>query len=308
MKPAAAHLFPAEAFVLRVTAVAALINVALIFLRGSRVDYVAYGALVGLVSALLVLGYFYRRSGRSGTIGALATSAGLFIAFTAMMSLLNYLLAPNPNPPIDHWLLKMDTALGFHWPEILEWAAQHPLFNAFMRFSYTFTLPQIALLFVVLSFSSRIEDLHGLMITVVIAGTITVMFWSLYPSLGPSAFYHVPEETLRAVQPVVGPDYGAEILTVLNNGTPFLSPDEFRGLIAFPSFHIVLAFASTYYSRNVRWVFIPYLVINIIVLPAVLVHGGHHLVDIPAGMAVFACAAALSSLATRRHRPVLATA
>ncbi|KQZ97863.1 hypothetical protein ASD64_16610 [Mesorhizobium sp. Root157] len=290
------------------TATAALIDVALILLRGSKVDFIAYGTLAGLVTALLVLGLFYRRSGRSDTIGAVATSAGLFIAFTAVMSLFNYLLTPNSNPTIDHWLMQVDAALGFDWPGMLGWAAHHPWFNEFMRLSYASTLPQIALLLVVLGLSSRLDDLQALMVTVVTAGAISVMFWGLFPSLGPSAFYDLPAQTLHTVRPIVGPDYGAEILALLKNGAPFLSPNELRGLIAFPSFHIVLAFAATYYARNVRWLFAPYLVINLIVLPAVLVHGGHHLADIPAGMAVFAFAVVCARLAVRRRRPALATA
>ncbi|MBN9249443.1 MAG: phosphatase PAP2 family protein [Mesorhizobium sp.] len=301
MKTAATHLFPAEAFVLRVSATVALIDVALILVRGPRVDLAAYGTLTALVTGLLVLGLFYRRSGRSETIGAMATSAGLFIFFTAVMSLFNYLLTPNPNPPIDNWLFQIDTALGYDWPEMLGWAAQHLWFNEMMRFSYASTLPQIALLLVVLSLSSRMDDLHGLMITVVVAGTISVMFWGLFPSAGAKAYHTLPDEVLRAVRPIVDPAYGAEILALLKNGSPFLSPNELRGLIAFPSFHIVLAVTATYYARNVRWLFALYLVINLIVLPAVLVHGGHHLADIPAGIAVFAFAVFCTRLTARRQ-------
>jgi hypothetical protein len=134
------------------------------------------------------------------------------------------------------------------------------------------------------------------------------MFWAIFPSLGPSAFYDIPEETLRAVRPIVGPEYGDDILNLLHHGASFLSPNELRGLIAFPSFHIVLAFVATYYARNLRWLFPAYLLINLIVLPAVLAHGGHHLCDIPAGIAVFAFAIACTRAALRSRPAALATA
>jgi hypothetical protein len=286
----------------------ALIDVALILVRGPRVDFIAYGMLGALIAALLALGFFYRRSGRSEQIGAMTTGAGLFIFFTAAMSLFNYLLTPNPNPPIDHWLFQIDTALGYDWPEMLGWTAHHPWLNEFMRFSYMSTLPQIALLVVVLSLSSRVHDLHELMITVVVGGTISVMFWGMFPSAGAKAYHALSDEVMLAVRPIVDPAYGAEILALLRDGAPFLSPNELRGLIAFPSFHIVLAITATYYARNVRWLLAPCVLVNLIVLPAVLVHGGHHLADIPAGMAVFAFALFCTRLAVRRQQVALAVA
>jgi hypothetical protein len=308
MKPATTHLYPAEAFTLRISAVAALINAGLIALRGTPVDIRAYGLLAVLVAALVAIGYSYRRSGRSEAIGATTIATGLFIAFTAMMSLFNYQLTPNPHPPIDHWLFRIDAAFGYDWPGMLGWAAHHLWFNELMRFAYTSTLPQIALLLIVLGLSSRLDDLHGLMVTVVVAGTFSVMFWGLFPSAGAKAYHTLPQDVLLAVQPIVDPAYGKAILDLLQNGPPYLSPNELRGLIAFPSFHIVLAFTATYYARNVRWLFAPYLLINLMVLPAVLVHGGHHLADIPAGIAVFVLATALSRAALRRRSLALATA
>lgn len=308
MKRAATHLFPAEAFVLRITLVVTLINAAIIFARGTRVDFAAYGMLAALIAVLLAVGNFYKRSGRSENIGAMTIAAGLFIAFTAMMSLLNYQLTPNPNPLLDPLLFQIDARLGYHWLDILNWAARHPWLNELMRTAYTSTLPQIAVLVVVLGLTSRIGELHELLMTVVVAGTITVLFWGFFPSLGPSAFLTPSTESALAVQPLVDTAYGREILSLWKNGPDFLSPKELRGLIAFPSFHIVLALIATCYARHLRWLFGPFLVLNLFVLPAVLVHGGHHLADIPAGIAVFAIAMACTHLAVRRQQVAVATA
>ncbi len=106
--------------------------------------------------------------------------------------------------------------------------------------------------------------------------------------------HDLPAELLAAVQPVVNPGYGKEITTMMREGVTRLSPDEFRGLIAFPSFHTIMALIATYHAREMRWLLYPLLAVNMLILPAVLVHGGHHLVDIPAGFAVFALAALLA--------------
>lgn len=288
-----------EAFVLRVTLVAIVADAALILLRGATVDLRAYGLVLALVALLLGIGYAYRRSRRSEAIGATTIGAGLFILFTSALSLFNYLLLPNPNPTIDTVLAGWDAMLGYDWPSILAWAARHPWFNEFMRFAYMSTLAQIALLVVVLGLTSRIGELHAMMVTVTVAGTMTILFWAIFPAIGPSAMYAVPPELLAKVRPLVGPDYGRELASLISDGPSILSPDDVRGLIAFPSFHTVLALVSIYYARTVKWL-LPVLVpVNLAVLPAVLVHGGHHLVDIGGGFAVLA----LALLCGRRTQP-----
>ncbi len=288
-------LQPAEVFVLTVTLVLGGIDVALILARGSAVDGAAYKMILGLAALLVAVGYIYRRLERSEGIGAATTCAGLFIAFTAAASLFNYLLLPNGRPTIDHWVNGLDASLGFSWPAAVAFGATHPFLNEIMRFAYMSTLPQIALLVVLLGLRGRLADLHGLLVTVVTAALVTVAFWGLFPTTGPSAIYALPEELLAKARPLLGPEYGAYVVSVISNGAPYLSPDDFRGLIAFPSFHTVLACAAVHYSRNMRWLFPVLVLVNLAVLPAVVVHGGHYLVDIPAGIAVF-----LLSLAATR--------
>lgn len=288
-------LHPAELFILTVTLLVSVIDIALVLARGLSVDIAAYATILGLAGLLIVVGYVYRRLGRSDGIGAATTCAGLFIAFTAAMSLFNYLLLPNGRPTIDQWVNGLDAALGFSWPDAIAFGAAHPLLNEIMRFAYLSTLPQMALLVVVLGLTSRLADLHGLLVTITIAALFTVSFWGLFPTTGPSAIYALPQDLLIKATPIVGSEYGAYLTSVGKTGVQFLSPDDFRGLIAFPSFHTVLACAAVYYARNMRWLFPALVIVNLAVLPAVVVHGGHYLVDIPAGMAVFL----LSLLAAR---------
>jgi hypothetical protein len=278
---------PAESFVLRITAVTAAVDAAIILIRGSSVDLLAYASILVFAGMIVTAGVLYRRSGRSEPLGATMTCAGLFVLFTSTLSLFNYCLLPNPNPTIDPWLLDMDVALGYHWPDAVAWASRHLSFNLFMKIAYISTLPQIAILVIVLGFTRRFDDLYGLMLTVTISGTFTILFWGVFPTAGPSAFYNLPADVQSLVGPVLGPTYGADVTRLLREGPPLLSPDDLRGLVSFPSFHTVLAFTATYYVRRVWWLLPVYLALNLAVLPATLVHGAHHIVDIPAGIAVF---------------------
>lgn len=288
-----------ELFALRITLATVALDLALVFLRGARLDPIGYGKIVLLAGMLLAVGFAYRRSGRSDSIGTTCLCTGLFILFSAAMSLFNHMLVPNGRPVIDEWLIRADAVLGYDWPSIIAWAAEYPLWNEVLRLTYLATLPQIAILVIVLGLTGRIRDLHSLLTTVVIAATGAVLFWGLFPSAGAKAFQEVPPALLEAVRPIVDPPYGAAIIDLIHNGTSHLSPDEFRGLIAFPSFHIVLGFVATFHARSVKWLLVPYAALNVLLLPAVLVHGGHHLLDIPAGIAVFMLALAASRAVSR---------
>ncbi|GGB58668.1 hypothetical protein GCM10011316_33420 [Roseibium aquae] len=52
--------------------------------------------------------------------------------------------------------------------------------------------------------------------------------------------------------------------------------------------HAVMAFMATWYAVHLRFVFYPLIVVNTLMMPATLLHGGHHLVDLFGGVAVFA--------------------
>lgn len=158
------------------------------------------------------------------------------------------------------------------------------------------------MLVVVLALSNRVKELHSLMVSVAIASLMAVIFWAIFPSIGPSAYFELPADVLQLVQPVVSPDYGAEISAHLGSGVSLLSPDEFRGMIAFPSMHIVLAGIATLHARCIRWLFLPYALVNLAVIPGVLVHGGHHLVDIPGGIALLVVALSCARMVLEPHR------
>jgi len=291
-----------EAFVLRLTLAVAGLCLVLVSVRGAVVDLQAYSLGIGGAMILFIAGLGYRISGRDARIGATLVCASLFILFTISLSLFNYLLLPHWSPTIDGALARIDEAMfGYRWPDLVAWSAGHPLLNETMRYAYLSTLPQIAVLLALLGLSGRTQAMYGLMVSIAVAGLATVCFWGFFPSLGPSAIFDLPSDILAAADPVVGPDYGQTILDLFARGAPVLSPDEIRGLIAFPSFHVVLALAAVYYSRDVAWAFPVYLAINLFVMPGVLVHGGHHVVDIPAGAVTFAASA---FLAARMHKSV----
>ena len=280
------NLLPAEKTMLMVSTLAGAIAVVSFLWNGQNVDWAAYGAVMALVAGMVGMGYFYRVSGRSERIGAATICAGLFIYFTICLSLFNYHLLPTWRAPIDPQLAQIDQFFGYHWPSIIEWAGQHPTINNILRIAYVSTMPQLALLVVILGLSGRIKELHVLILSITITATFTICWWGFFPSFGASSIYQLPAAMEALASPELGTAYGGYLVSLGLNGPQFITPSEIKGLIGFPSYHTVLAVTALYASRTIKWIFPIYLVLNVLILPGVFVHGGHHMVDLIGGLVI----------------------
>lgn len=280
------QLLPAEKTMLLVSSLAGAIAVVSFLWRGQNVDWAAYGSIMALVAGMVGMGYYYRISGRSERIGAATICAGLFIYFTICLSLFNYHLLPVWRAPIDLQLAQIDRYFGYHWPSIIEWSGQHPLINTILRIAYVSTMPQLALLVVILGLSGRIKELHVLILSITLTATFSICWWGFFPSFGASSVYQLPAAVEALASPELGTAYGGYLVSLGLNGPQFITPSEIKGLIGFPSYHTVLAVTALYASRSIKWIFPLYLVLNILILPGVFVHGGHHMVDLIAGLVI----------------------
>ncbi len=228
-----------------------------------------------------------RSKGRSERIASALICSGAFIFFSACLSLFNYLLLPIVRPLIDVPIAEIDAMFGYHWPDVMALAANYPAVTSVLKFAYITTIPQFAMLVVILGLSGRLRDLHVMITSVAITATLTICFWGLFPTLGAKSMYILTPELWAAVNPIVDEEYAKDLLRIGEHGPGLISPQEIRGLIAFPSYHAVLAFTAMYAARNVRFVAQIFLILNLLILPGIFIHGGHHLMDLPAGFAMF---------------------
>ena len=127
--------------------------------------------------------------------------------------------------------------------------------------------------------------------------------WSILPSTGASGSRGAADALRSGFHILVGPQYNAEVNRAIAEGVTRISPTETLGLIGFPSFHTVMACMSVYFVARYKMLLAVFILINALMIPAVLIHGGHHLMDVIGGFAVFAIAAALARKAvTQAHR------
>jgi len=288
-------LMPAERFILDITLAAAAIDAVSLGIKGVGIDAASYCITNLAAAGLVALGLFYRKLARSQRIAAALICTGLFVGFSLWLATFNYLLMPIQRPLIDPFLAHLDHTLGYRWADAVGLAARHPEINQLLKWIYGSTLAQMAGLIVLLGLTGRTRDLHAMCVTTCIGAVLAVVWWGLFPSIGAAWLLpHPSPDILAAAKPLLGVEWGMEYHRIVREGVDFISPGDIQGLIAFPSFHTVMACVLIYFARNLGRIFLAVFAVNILMFPALLVHGSHHLVDIPGGLAVFFVALAFA--------------
>ncbi|TPN39413.1 hypothetical protein FKO01_04440 [Mesorhizobium sp. B2-3-3] len=279
-------LLPAERTILAV--VVALVAVCL-FLAWDKDVTVAldgYSFSIGFAIVMFMLGQFYRRVRKAERIALAAHVLALFILFSVVASLFNLLLLPRYSAPIDASLVWIDSLFGYSWPDACVWIAQYPVLSDALRQIYSLTLAQILFVFVFLGMAKDRRQLHAAMLAMVFAALATIFCWALFPSSGASAYWILEPEIDRVVRPVVNSAYGVELNRLLAGGTNDISTLQVTGLIGFPSFHTVMALMSLIAVWPYAFARFALILVNTALLPAILIHGGHNLMDVFGGVLI----------------------
>jgi hypothetical protein len=297
------RFLPAERFAITIIFALAALDAGLLVFKHVEIDVLGYISALMTGGMAVAIGQFYRRFRHNEGIALATTAAGLFIIFTIVGSVFNYLLLPIAGDRIDPILMRADAALGFSWVGFVTFVSDHPWFGVLTRYVYLSSMPQLIIVILVLGFAREKEALHRFLLTGLIGALITIGFWGLMPSSGPAAFEVLPETVLANMPTVVGPAYGNELNRLASEGVSYITPKEVLGLIAFPSFHTVMACLSVWFMARFRYVLPFFIALNLVMVPSILIHGGHHLVDVIGGLFTFAFAMVLSGMALKQaHR------
>ncbi|MBM3608438.1 MAG: hypothetical protein FJX29_08295 [Alphaproteobacteria bacterium] len=295
------RFLPAEKAIIAIILTLAAADLALLAVKPLRVDVQGYAFALAIGAGLLATGQYYRVWRKEEGIALAATGAALFTIFSIVCSVFNYLLLPVPRERIDALLAAMDAATGFDWPSAVGWVTQRESLSLLLKIIYQSSLVQLFLIVLFLGFSRQEKQLHKFLLTGLISTLGAVMFWSFFPSAGAASAYDPARVAEVAKGLVAGPEYISALMGMISHGVTSISPKDTLGLIAFPSVHTVMACMSVAYVISCRWLFVPLAAVNLLMLPATIVHGNHHLMDIFGGLALFAFAAFLAHRLVERH-------
>lgn len=215
-----------------------------------------------------------------GTIGV-AGLGGMVCGAVAMLGLRLHF------PIVDGALREFDRALGADGLAIIEWQlSRGDWLFALMRPAYNFTLPIFFASMVLLAlFGDRLEAWRAAFCFV---GTLltTCLIAIFTPAKGlamwaaPELFSRLPERAMRSFWPRFDDFYfGVD---------PVLQVQAIDGVISFPSFHAIVGFLTFAMWRTRIWTLIPANAYLAIMLLSTLPGGGHYVVDLLGGFAVWA--------------------
>jgi hypothetical protein len=211
-------------------------------------------------------------------IAVFAASSAQLIAASSAGALLSYLTATSRFPLIDRHLASADAAIGLDWLSLFTWVREHPAIDQILATAYNSGLLQIVALVMLLPALGQLERLRDFVWLVVIALLITVPLAWIMPAEGAWAYYGVAHLTNAYYLP----DFNA-----LRSGTlSEIAMDRITGIVQFPSFHAAMALILIYTCRGIWFLFPISLLLNMMMIASTPVHGGHHFMDVLAGLAV----------------------
>lgn len=205
--------------------------------------------------------------------------------FMSGMSVLSYLLVTLAPPLIDSHLAAIDAALGFHWPAVHAWVRARLALSAALEWCYNAGCIQMLLVPLIIGLFGPVARLREFLSSLFISLALTLLVSAPFPASG--AYYYF------------GGVSAAELaqfshFVPLRDGTlRVFDLNAAQGLVSMPSFHTVMGLSfiqAMWWSRLALIVVLPFNLVMILSTPS---QGGHYLVDVLAGVAVWAITAAL---------------
>lgn len=281
------RLLKAERLMLLFIGSVGLLAVALALVLQRQVNWPPFVGGYVATLGLAAIGGYVRQAKSAPRIALGLVGAAIFAGFTAVSSVFIYALLPLPNPMVDDHLTRIGHWMGYDWQSLVLAMTAYPRLTSVLGTIYQSALPQLGITLCLLAALGRPLDLHRFLLVGMLTLIVCVAVWWAWPSVGYVGTLPLNDAEMLAAGLIYPQDYGAYLTRLLQNGPPIITPEVVTGVVGFPSYHTVMACMVVWYCwRTV--LFLPALAVNLGMLFATLVHGGHHLVDLFGGLAVFA--------------------
>jgi membrane-associated phospholipid phosphatase len=262
-----------------------IIDLALAKLAGIEFDISKATIFLVVVGGCVGLSLFYRYVRRDDQIYLLAQITNQIIIATAALGVFSYLTTMLNLDLLDEQLIAIDRALYFDWREYIAWVDRHPLLVRLSSLAYLSCGPQIMILAGLMFIYQQSAQIQRFILAFLASALITIILAMLFPAVAGYVYYNIDITAYQHLRPAAERLHEVPYMNMRNHVTKVLA-FPLQGLITFPSFHSALAVLLIYLCRPVRWLFVISLILNIAVLFATPVDGGHYLIDVLGGIAV----------------------
>jgi PAP2 superfamily len=240
------------------------------------------------MAAVLAVAAVYGRLRAPRLVPAVKGALVLVVVWGAG-AFLQYVVAAFDRPLIDPLLAACDRALGIDWPRLWHWAYGNTIPFAVLSRAYLSLLPQtfIAVLAVGMV---RPERLSEFLIANALTLGICIGVSAVIPALGAGAYFGI-ESNLYVDQ-----------LVAVRSGSRIIDLDAVQGLVVFPSYHAALAVLCMRLVAALPLpLAVPFWAVQAAIVAATPPMGGHHVVDVLAGIVLaVACVVVSCRMAGRR--------
>ncbi|TIP05968.1 MAG: PAP2 family protein [Mesorhizobium sp.] len=221
----------------------------------------------------------------AAAVRSLANNAFLFVPMSFASVWFMYLASATDRPLMDQTLAALDAAIGFDWRAFLDLMNSQSIVAGALVFAYHALGRQIPLLLIFLGFTQR-PRLTEFIALLAISGALTGALMWFVPAAGAYAYFHPQLTDFGNFTARAGMWHFTELMRI-RSGEPFdLVVTRAEGLVTFPSYHTALGIMIVYALRDYRWLFWFVGCLNAVMIVSTLPEGGHHLIDVIAGVVV----------------------
>lgn len=224
--------------------------------------------------ALLSLIYTYLRP--NIRIATLAQVTLLLLLFIISAEIFSYVTVTWHYPLVDDTLAAVDRAFGFDWLYFYKSAEGYTSLHLTLLAIYSSFLPQAIILIFVLTSLGHIKQCWEALWLFMVASLICLPFSIFWPAAGAFSYFHVQENE----------PYLRTFMSLRGGTFKTIGAGPIYGVIQFPSLHAAAAVIYAYASRGVKYLFPIFAMLNVCMLAATPIIGGHYFADIMGGLAV----------------------
>jgi membrane-associated phospholipid phosphatase len=237
-------------------------------------------------SLLIAAGWFYRTVRKDPRPAAALTSTAQIIAFAMTGAPLSYIAASAALPLWDATYLAWDRDLGFDWLTMLAFMNAHPALHVIFALAYSSFALQTTVVAIALAVTGHLLRLRVFIMSFMFTTFVTIAISAIMPAQGVWGHLHLSAQDYPAIAPVTQ-SLHLPIFHGLRDGTlRLLVGHGAEGIITFPSLHTalgVLFLLALWPVRYLGWIAA---LLNIVMIAATPIDGGHYFSDVIAGMAI----------------------
>lgn len=212
---------------------------------------------------------------------AMLMSICLFFSYVFVGIIFSYLAYTTNQPLITSALASIDHSLGFNDAALVYWFHNHQGLNVLFLYIYCSLFYQNLFTLLYLAARGKIDTQQSFIMQYMIAGFLAIFIGAALPAVGTYEWYHFTPRTSQI----------GDVQRLYELRQHIVDLTNWNGIVEFPSFHTAAAVLIAYAFRNEsKFVFIPILILNILMIFSCLSHGGHFLICIIGGVGVAAVA------------------